>query len=151
MSNFPSGNFPKVRLGLLRRRRLHQGPSAAARMGIEGQSAAACTDLESFCLGNCTLRKCCHLGKYPWEVAAWKNTFGKVPNILETTSTVPLGGVSSKYYHRQFCCKVLEPSILLDKIITLLLHPVTAYIEMLDLGCCWVDFKVSQRLGLDLL
>ena len=24
----------------------------------------------------------CHLGKYPWEVAAWEKAFGKVPNIL---------------------------------------------------------------------
>jgi len=31
--NFPSGNFLKVRLGLLRRRRLQWGRSAAARMG----------------------------------------------------------------------------------------------------------------------
>ena len=32
--------------------------------------------LESCRLGNC------HLGKYPWEVAAGKKTFGKVPNII---------------------------------------------------------------------
>ena len=24
----------------------------------------------------------CHLGKYPWEVALWEISFGKVPNIL---------------------------------------------------------------------
>jgi len=23
----------------------------------------------------------CHLGRYPWEVAAWEKAFGKVPNI----------------------------------------------------------------------
>ena len=23
----------------------------------------------------------CHMGKYPWEVAAWENAFGKVPKI----------------------------------------------------------------------
>ena len=32
--------------------------------------------LESCRLGNC------HLEKYPWEVAAGKKTFGKVPNII---------------------------------------------------------------------
>ena len=32
----------------------------------------------------------CHLGKYPWEVVAWENVFGKVPNILKIRSTVPL-------------------------------------------------------------
>ena len=31
--NFPSGNFPKVMLGPLRRRRLHRGPSVVAKMG----------------------------------------------------------------------------------------------------------------------
>ena len=25
------------------------------------------------------------MGKYPWEVAAWKKTFGKISNILKTT------------------------------------------------------------------
>ena len=34
MCNFPSGNFPKVRIGLLRRCRLQWGPSAAAMMGL---------------------------------------------------------------------------------------------------------------------
>ena len=23
-----------------------------------------------------------HLGKHPWEVAAWEKSFGKVPNII---------------------------------------------------------------------
>jgi len=31
--NFPSSNFPKERLGSLRRRRVQLGPSATARMG----------------------------------------------------------------------------------------------------------------------
>ena len=44
--NFPSGNFPKVRLGPLRRRRLEWGPSAAAR-----------TDFGSCRLVNCTFGK----------------------------------------------------------------------------------------------
>ena len=26
----------------------------------------------------------CHLGKYPWEVAAWEKDFGKVPDIYKT-------------------------------------------------------------------
>ena len=37
--------------------------------------------LENVHLGNCTFGKNCHLGKYPWEVAAWEKAFGKVPNI----------------------------------------------------------------------
>ena len=24
----------------------------------------------------------CHLGKYPWEVAAWEKFFGKEPNVM---------------------------------------------------------------------
>ena len=61
MCNFPSGNFPKVRLGPLRRCRLQWGPRAAARMckGPKtmdrtgwGPSAAARTDLPSCSLGN---------------------------------------------------------------------------------------------------
>ena len=54
MCNFPSGNFPKVRLGPLRSRRLQLGPSDAAR----GPSTTARTDL---------------------GVAIWDNTLGKLP------------------------------------------------------------------------
>ena len=58
MCNFPSDNFPKVRLGLLGRRMLQWGPSAVARKD----------------LGNCTVVKfpigkihlgSCRLGKKP--------------------------------------------------------------------------------------
>ena len=88
MCNFPRGNFPKVRLGPLRRHKW--GPSAAAWTGY-GPSAAARTDLGSCRLGKCTFWKLllgkiplgsCHLGKYPWEVATWENAFEKVPNII---------------------------------------------------------------------
>ena len=54
MCNFPSGKFPKVRLGLLRRRRLQCGPSPAAR-----------TDFAAWEIAQWGY---CHLGKYPWEV-----------------------------------------------------------------------------------
>ena len=81
MCNIPSGNFPKVRLGTLRRRKLQwcralrlvraRGPNAVAKTGW-GPSAAARTDLGSCCMGNFTFGKlplgkiplgCCHLGK----------------------------------------------------------------------------------------
>ena len=75
MCNFPSGNFPKVRLGPLRRRRLQWGPSVAACMGQgaerRGQNrveadccCAARTDLGSCRLGNCRFGKL-PLGKNP--------------------------------------------------------------------------------------
>ena len=67
--NIPSGNFPKVRLGPLRRRRLQWGQ--ARRLGRTWEVAA----WEIAHLGSC------HLGKYPWKVNAWEKAFGKVPNI----------------------------------------------------------------------
>jgi len=76
---FPNGSFPKVRLGLLRRRRLQwgsraaarisKGPSATARTGHGGPSSAAKDRLEKFPLGKLHI----------WEVATWKNTLGKLP------------------------------------------------------------------------
>jgi len=55
MCKFPSGNFPKIRLGFLLRRRLQLGPRAVAR-----------TELGSCRVGNCTVRKL-PLGKTLWE------------------------------------------------------------------------------------
>jgi len=84
MFNFPSGNFPKVRLGPLRRRRLQWGPIAAARMR-EGPKTMARTGWDrALRLGQtCQVAAWeisfmgrCHLGKYPWE-----KSFGKVPNF----------------------------------------------------------------------
>ena len=64
---FPSYNFPKVRLCPLRSRRLTWGPSPAARTGFR-PSATARTDLRSCRSGNCILGKMPlgknHLGKY---------------------------------------------------------------------------------------
>ena len=84
MGNFPSGNFPKIRLGPLRRRALRigwaRGPSAAARTGLR-PSAVAGTDLE-MAAREISHFGSCHLGKYPWEVASWEKSFGKVPNIF---------------------------------------------------------------------
>ena len=56
---FPSGNFSKVRLGLLRHRRLQWGPSAALGWARDGSRAL-------------------QLGE-TWEVATWENTLGKLP------------------------------------------------------------------------
>jgi len=58
MCNFPGGNFLKVRLGPLRRRRLQWDGelSTTARTGW-GPSAAARTELGSCRLGNCTFWK----------------------------------------------------------------------------------------------
>ena len=66
MCIFPSDNFPKVRLGPLRR--LNGKPSAVARICHGGR---ALQDLGSWLLENCSVRSC-HLGKYPWEVVAWE-------------------------------------------------------------------------------
>ena len=56
----PSGNFPKIRLGPLRRHMLQWGRSL--RQGQTWEVAA----WEIGHLGSC------YLGKYPWEVATWK-------------------------------------------------------------------------------
>ena len=98
MCNFPSGNFPKVRLGPLRRRALQWEPSAAARMGQGtercGQKGLGDRALQLVQARGRVLRLgltwevaawelaqlgSCHLGRYTWEVAAWENAFGKSP------------------------------------------------------------------------
>ena len=56
MLNFPSGNFPKVKLGLLRHCRLQWGPSAAANMREGAEQCGYSTDR---------------------EVATWKKPLGK--------------------------------------------------------------------------
>ena len=63
--NFPSGNFPKVRSGLLRHRRLQLGPNAAAR------GAERC---DSDRLGKLPLGRL-----HGWEVFTWENTLGNLP------------------------------------------------------------------------
>ena len=88
--NFPSGNFPKVRLGLLRRRRL-QG--RAERCGWDWQGGRALQQEQARGL-HATVRQTWdftasemadlgsyHSGNYPWEVAVGENAFGKVSNI----------------------------------------------------------------------
>ena len=79
--NLPSGIFPKVRLGRLRRRRLHWG--RALLLGQTWEVAA----LKIANLGSCRLRK------YLWGVAAWENTFGELP--LEK---IPLGSCRLRKY-----------------------------------------------------
>jgi len=49
------------------------GPSAAARTDLERLEKSPLLEIEH--LGRC------HFGKYPWEVATWEKSFGKVPNI----------------------------------------------------------------------
>jgi len=74
--NFPSGNFPKFMLGLLRRAGCNG--ARALRLAGLGPSATAgkVTAWEIAHLG------ISHLGKYPWEVATWGKSFGKVPYII---------------------------------------------------------------------
>ena len=84
--NFPSENFPKVRLGPLsqapqaaiggRALRLGRarGPSSAAKTGW-GTSAWEISHLGS-----------CQLGKYPWEVTAYEKFVGKLPNVFPCLS-----------------------------------------------------------------
>jgi len=80
---FPNGSFPKVRLGLLRRRRLQwgsraaarisKGPSATARTGHGGPSSAAKDRLEKFPLGKL------HIWEVAtWEIDTWEVTLGKM-------------------------------------------------------------------------
>ena len=82
MCNFPSGNFPKVRPSEAPQATM--GAERCGKDGLGGQaprleqaglpSAAARTDLGSCRLGSCLL------GKFPWEVATWEKSFGKVSN-----------------------------------------------------------------------
>ena len=76
-SNFPnvqfsqSGNFPKVRLGLLRLHRLQEGMGRALQLEqVKARTTAARTDLES-----CSLGRSAHLGSCRWGSC----TFGKLP------------------------------------------------------------------------
>ena len=79
MCNFPSGNFPKVRLGPLRRRGLQwEGQSAAAK----GPSAAVRIDLASCRLGNYTFRNL-PLGEIPLgKLLLGKNPLRKYMNLF---------------------------------------------------------------------
>ena len=57
-----SGNFTKVRLGLLRRHRLQEGMGRALRLEqVKARTTAARTDLES-----CSLGRSAHLGSCRW-------------------------------------------------------------------------------------
>ena len=85
MCNFPSGNFPKVRLGPLRRSRLQCEPSTADRFGWGTKRCsqnrlrlrtAARIHLGSYRMGNCTFGKLPHgentLEKLPLGTFVWK-------------------------------------------------------------------------------
>ena len=60
LSNFPSSNFPKVRLDLLRRHRLQWGQSAAARTDLGNRKVG------KFTLGDTPSGRW-RLGKSLWE------------------------------------------------------------------------------------
>ena len=88
--NFPSGNFQKVRLGPLRRRRLQWGAERCGWDGLRGRAPrleqAGGRELRlgktwEVAAWEITHLASCHLGKYPWEIATWEKSFGKVPNI----------------------------------------------------------------------
>ena len=88
MCNFPSDNFPKVRLDPLRHRRLQWGQ--ALRVGwVRGRAPRLDWQITDRCnmdrLGKLPLRKF-HirediLGKNSGKVASWEKSFGKVLNI----------------------------------------------------------------------
>ena len=99
MFNFPSNNFPKVRLGLLRRRRLQWGQ--ALRLEQSRGRALQLGQTWRLPLGKLYIWEVANrentlgkvpLGKIPlgssqwkkkpWEVAALNKAFGKVPNIV---------------------------------------------------------------------
>ena len=48
----------------------------------------------------------CHLGKYPWEVAFWKKSSGKVPNIL-TNEFLTVSFSKFLFLLSLRCCKPL--------------------------------------------
>ena len=78
MFNFPSVNFPKVRLDPLRIRRLQWGRGLRLEQAWE-PSVVVRTDLGSCRLGNCTF------GKFPlhtWETTTWEKSLKKVPNMM---------------------------------------------------------------------
>ena len=80
MFYFQSGNFQKVRLGPLRRRRLQcgrvlrlglaRGPSTVDRTGW-GRASLLGYTWEEVAWDIAQLGSC-HLGKYPWKVATWE-------------------------------------------------------------------------------
>ena len=80
MYSYPCSNFPKDRLGSLKRCRLQQGPSAVARMGQVAERRGYNMPGEGgkHCFQD-------RLGKLPlgllhiWEVATWEDTLGKLP------------------------------------------------------------------------
>ena len=82
MCNFPSGNFPKVRLGPLRRSRLQCEPSTADRMGW-GTKRCSQNRLRL----RTTAR--IHLGSY--RMGNW--TFGKLPHGKIPLESCPLGNI----------------------------------------------------------
>ena len=73
--NFPSGNFPKVRLGLSRRRRLHLG-GRAQRLGYAWGRVLRLRQTWEVVAWEIAQLGSFHLGKYPF-----KKAFGNVPNI----------------------------------------------------------------------
>ena len=96
IDNFPSGNFPKVRLGPLRRRRLQWGVERCGQDGLGGRAPrleqAWGRKLRLGQTWEIAHLESCHLGKYPWEVSTREKSRGKVPNII-LTPLIPFSGV----------------------------------------------------------
>ena len=44
--------------------------------------------------------------KYPWEVAAWEESFGKVPNIFSNTLTLRVIEMGHKPCNKRFVEKL---------------------------------------------
>ena len=103
MCNFPSGNFPKFRLGPLEaphtakggrvlQLRWARGLSAAVRTGL-GQELRLEQTWEVLAWEIADLG-CCPCGKYPWEVATWEKSFWKAPNTIRSERYFAgLGGI----------------------------------------------------------
>ena len=137
MFSLPNGNFPKVMVGLLRGRRLQQGPSAAVKMGQgpsaavkmgQGPCAAVIADLESCCLGNFTFGKLpfgkiplgiCRIESCTLENTLGKMTLGKVPinytllsflyrSVYNDLKVIRLVTICSKNIYKLHFCKIIE-------------------------------------------
>ena len=60
--------------------------SEAQQAALEGGGRALCSEKTwKVPAWEFSQLRSCHLGKYPWEVAAWGKALGKVPNIVITT------------------------------------------------------------------
>ena len=59
---------------------------------------------DSYRLGNCTFMGSYHLGKYPWEVAAWENCLWETSIVLLTLAAYKSVRYLNRIYIYLFCC-----------------------------------------------